>query len=86
MSFLVKISTNAKPHPNLHDEYNGILEQSILFPENVIVISCFYSVFKHHKRKKKLSHGCAFCQGFYISYKGVFSLHAEPDSLVSTAV
>lgn len=34
-----KRSTNAKAHPNRYNINNGIMEQSIIFPENVIVIS-----------------------------------------------
>lgn len=75
MAFLVK---KKKPHPN--NQYNGVMVQSLLFPVSVIVISCFYKVFKHYK-KKKISSDYAFCQDLFISYNGVFSLHAEPDSL-----
>lgn len=81
-SLLKKRSTKAKPHPNLYNEYNGIIVQCILFPENVIVMSCFCNVFKNYKKNKK-NHDYAFCQGFFISYNGVFSLHTEPDSLWS---
>lgn len=47
MAFLVK---KKKPHPN--NQYNGVMVQSLLFPVSVIVISCFYKVFKHYKKKK----------------------------------
>lgn len=67
MAFLVK---KKKPHPN--NEYNGVMVQSVLFPVSVIVISCFYKVFKHYK-KKKSALIMPFARTFYFLQWGLFS-------------